>query len=130
MNKALAFFALFSVVFQSVGRSQEIKMLVPWSSAPDKAEMGMSARDLKTMLPKITPLLGMLDSHDPNELEAIKDGMYASDPESNNYSETVVYGIGGGRVTQFYWSSNKLASLGDVVNLRRKFFEIQIVNLV
>lgn len=124
MNKALVFSVIFFVVILSVGRSQEIKRLVPWSNAPDQAVMGMSASDLKTMLPTISPLLGMFDGNDPNALEVIKDGMYAPGTDSNDYSETVVYGIGGGRVTQFYWSSNKMASLDHVVNLRRKFSEM------
>jgi hypothetical protein len=123
MNRALLISLLFSVAFLSVGRTQEINRLVPWSNAPDQAVMGMSARDLKAMLPTLSPLLGMPDEVDPNSSD-IKDGMYSPGSNDKDYSETVAYGIGGSRVTQFYWSSNKTASLADVMSLRKKLYEM------
>jgi hypothetical protein len=95
-------------------------MFVPWSNAPDQAEMGMSAQDLKTIIPKISPLSGMFEGSFSDESGVIKDGMYASDSDENDYSETIVYGIGGSRVTQFYWASTKNAAFADVVDIRRQ----------
>ncbi len=123
MNKVLLVL-LFSCSFLTAARSQEIKRLVPWSNAPMQTEMGMAAQDLKTILPTISPLLGIFDNGDSDESEVVKNGMYAPDPDGIDYSEATVYGIGGGRVTQFYWSSKKMASVADVEKIRKKFSEM------
>ncbi len=81
--------------------------------------MGMSAHDLKTMLPDIRPVLGMFDGAQSDDSETVKDGMYTSRSNEPGYSEAMAYGIKGGRVTQLYWSSKKMASHADVKGFRK-----------
>lgn len=122
MTKAKIFFALASLFLLSNGSSQEIKSLLPWSNVPEQAVMGMSSRDLKTILPNITPL-GFQDGNEADQSEPLKDGMYSPPTDGGDYSEAVIYGLGGGRVSQFYWSSERLVSVEDVTKLRNQLFK-------
>jgi len=120
MNKFKIQSAFLCLAFSLAGQAQEIKTLVPWSYAPGGVQMGMSGQDLKTSLPDIKPLLGMFDNDPPSESEAVKDGMYASRLGETGYNEAMAYGVNGGRVTQVYWSSKNMASIGDVRNIRKQ----------
>ena len=118
MNKLHISSGILCLALSLVGQAQDIRILVPWSYAPSGAKMGMAARDLKTMLPDIKPMLGMLDGDQPDDSGTVKDGMYTSRSSESGYSEAMAYGIKGGRVTQVYWSSKKMASLADVKGFR------------
>jgi len=120
MNKFKMQSVFLCLAFSLAGQAQEIKTLVPWSFAPGGVQMGMSGQDLKTSLPDIKPLLGMFDNDPPSESEAVKDGMYASRIGETGYNEAMAYGVNGGRVTQVYWSSKKMATIGDVRNIRKQ----------
>lgn len=122
MTKAKILLALASLFLLSNGSSQEIKSLLPWSNVPEQAVMGMSSRDLKTILPNVTPL-GLQDDNEADESEPLKDGMYSSPTVGGDYSEAVIYGLSSGRVSQFYWSSERLASVADVTKMRNQLLK-------
>jgi len=122
MTKAQIFFAIASIFLLSNGISQEIKRLLPWSNAPEQAVMGMSSQELKLLLPDITPL-GLQDDNESDESGPLKDGMYSPPTDGSDYSEAVIYGLSDGRVSQFYWSSERLASIADVAQLRNQLLK-------
>jgi hypothetical protein len=124
MNKLCVASGILSLALSLLGQAQEIKSLVPWSYAPVGAKVGMPARDLKTMLPDIKPMLGIFDGNQPDDSQTVKDGMYTVRSSKAGDSEAMAYGINGGRVTQVYWSSKMLTALADVQGFRSKLSQM------